>query len=102
MLKQFTDLPINCGPFKLKIETGSNFTVPVFLQYVILMHQEVGFSKKILTEINSIVTYRKISKSESWLSFSFSRHMQSYMSVIQFTLGHPSTPFYTPGRPLYG
>ena len=91
VVKQFTDIPINRGLFKEKTETGSNFTVPVFLQYVIsLMHQKVRvwFSQKILTEI----TYRKISIRESWLSFSFSRHWRCYMSVLLFTPGHPLTP----------
>ena len=65
MVKQFTDIPINRLPFKEKPETGSNFTVLVFLQYVIsLMHQEVWFSQELLTEINPILTHRKISKSE--------------------------------------
>ena len=98
-VKQFTDIPINRGPFKEKNETGSNFTVPVFLQYVIspLMHQKVWFSPKILSEINEILTYWKISKSECWLSFSFSHHWQFYMSVILFTPGHPLAH---PTRPL--
>ena len=31
VVKQFTDIPINRGPFKKKKnETGSNFTVPYF------------------------------------------------------------------------
>ena len=57
MVKQFTDIPINFGPFKEKTKTGSNLTVPVFLQYVIsLMHQKVWFSQKILTENDRILT----------------------------------------------
>ena len=67
VVKQFTYIPINRGPFKEKTKIGLNFTVPVFLQYVIssLMHQKVWFSQIILTEINRILTYRKISKSEN-------------------------------------
>ena len=64
VVKQFTDIPINRGPLQEKIESGLNFTIPVLLQYVIssFMHQEVLFSHKILREINSILTYKKISK----------------------------------------
>ena len=48
VVNQFTDIPINRGPFKEKTETGSNFTTPVFLQYVIssIMHQKVWFFQK--------------------------------------------------------
>ena len=47
-MKQFTNIPINRGPFKENTETSSNFTILVFLQYVIssLMHQKVWFSQK--------------------------------------------------------
>ena len=67
VVKQFTDTAINHGQFKEKTETGSNFTEPVFPQYVIssLIYQKVWFSQKILTEINHILTYRKISKSQN-------------------------------------
>ena len=84
LVKQFTDIPINRGPFKERTEIGSNYTVLVFLQYVIssLMHQK---------EIDHILTYRKTSKSESCTSSSFSRHWQCYMSVILSTPGHPLT-----------
>ena len=76
VVKQFTDLPINCGLFKQKNETSMNFTVLVFLQYFyfpssLLMHQKVWFSQNILSEIDSILFYRKISKSKSCLSFLF-------------------------------
>ena len=47
---------------KKKTETGSNCTVPVFLQYVIssLMHQKLWvFQKKIQTEIKSFFNLQK-------------------------------------------
>ena len=46
VVKQLTD--INCGPFKEKNETSLNFTVLVFLQYVIssLMHKKFWFAPK--------------------------------------------------------
>ena len=50
VVKQFTNIPINRSPFKEKTETGLNFIVPVFLQYVIsslgVMHHKVWFSQK--------------------------------------------------------
>ena len=92
-MKQFTYIPINHGSFKEKTETSSNFTVVVFLQYVIssLIHQKVWFSQKILTEINSVLTYRKISESESLLSFS----NPATGSVTCHTI-YPRTPIDTP------
>ena len=71
---QFTNIPINCSLFKEKSDTGLNFIIPVFLQYVIfsVMHQKVWFSQIILSKIDRILTWRKIYKSESCLSFSFS------------------------------
>ena len=61
VVKRFSDIPINHGLLKEKNETGSNFTVPVFLQYDIsLKHQKVWFSQKILTEIDRILNFRKI------------------------------------------
>ena len=66
----------------------------IFLQYVIssLMHQKVWFSKKILTEINHILTYKK----DSIMFFFFPS-----LSVLH--VGHtiyPRTPNDTPRRPL--
>ena len=68
VVKQFINILINHSLFLVKHKNGSNFTKPVFLQYVFssLMYQKVWFSLKILTEIDRILTYRKISKSESW------------------------------------
>ena len=97
VVKQFTDIPINRGMFKENTETGSNFTLPVFLQYVIssLMHQKVWFSQTILREINCILTYRKISKSEHRFSF--------FPPLVVLYVCHtiyPRTPIDTSRRPL--
>ena len=66
VVKSCIDIPINCSLFKEETETVSNVIVPVFLQYFIysLMHQKVWFSRKILTEIHGILTYRKTSKGD--------------------------------------
>ena len=48
VVKQFTNILINRGPFNENTATGLNITVLVFLQYVIssLMRQQVWFPKK--------------------------------------------------------
>ena len=92
-LKRFTNILINCGLFKEKNWTGSNFTILVFLQYFIfsLMHQKVWFSQK-----NSvrILTFQNFQKRKLFIC-SLSPHpppQRCHMSVILFTPGHPLIP----------
>ena len=106
VVKQFTNIPINHGPFKEKPKTCSNFTVPVFLQYIIssLMHQKVWFSPKNWQK--SIVNLQKdFQKRKLIIYFLFpatgSVTCRSYY-LPRDTHWHPKTPFYTQGPPLYG
>ena len=97
VVKQFTDIPINCGPFKEKNKTGSNFTVLVFLQYVIssIMYQKVWFSKLILAEINLKFHLKKDFQKRKLIIFFFFPPL-AVLHVRHII--YPRTPMDTPRR----
>ena len=92
MVYRYTDKP---GSVERKIRNRFEFTVPVFLQYVISssMHEKVWFSYKILTEIDRILNKERFQKAKDDYLFLFPATGHTF---------YPRTPIDTPGRPIYG
>ena len=98
VVKQFTDILINRGPFLEKNETGSNFTIPVFLQYVIsLMHQKVLFFPKDSDRNQAYINLQKDFYKLKLIIFFF------FPPLAVLHVGHtiyPRTPIDTPRCPF--
>ena len=97
VVKQFTDIPINQGLLEEKNETGSNFTILVFLHYFIfsLMHQKVWSSPKNIRIRSYFSLQKDFQKRKLFIFFFFPPTAVSHVGLTF----NPKTPIDSPGRP---